>query len=109
MIKQQIIMDTDRIAKDGKYDPVKIQAYLDDFMTGKVGFKKSTDDFYVGLGSKDDFARAGFAMTSLRQKPWFMRYVKTWLHYNSDESDDPENFAIEDFREYNLKRFGMSA
>jgi hypothetical protein len=102
-------MDTERIAEDGKYDPAKVQAYLDDFMTGKVGFEKGADDFYVGPGSKDDFARAGFAMTSLRQKPWFMRYVKTWLHYNSDDSDDPEDFAIEDFKEYNLKRLGMSA
>jgi hypothetical protein len=109
MIKQQIIMDLDKITQDGKYDPVKIQDYIDDFMTGKVGFIKKPDGFYVGPGTKDDFARAGFAMTSLRQKPWFMQYVKTWLHFNSDDSDDSNDFAVEDFKEYNLNKYRLSA
>jgi hypothetical protein len=108
MIKQQIVMDAERIAQDGKYDPAKVQAFVDDFMTSRVGFNKGADGFYVGSGTREDFARAGFAMTSLRQKPWFMQYVKTWLHFNSDDSDDPEDFAIEDFREYNLNHYSMS-
>jgi hypothetical protein len=101
-------MDTERIAQDGKYDPAKVQAFIDDFMTGKVGFSKVANGFYIGSGTHEDFARAGFAMTTLRQKPWFMQYVKTWLHFNSDDSDNPEDFAIEDFREYNLNRYSMS-
>jgi virulence-associated protein VapD len=109
MIKQQIIMDSEKIVKDGKYDSSKIQAYVDNFMTSKIGFIKKPDGFYVGSGTKEDFARAGFAMTSLRQKPWFMQYVKTWLHFNSDDSDDPNDFAIEDFKEYNLNKLGLSA
>jgi hypothetical protein len=108
MIKQQIVMDSERIAKDGKYDPSKVQIYIDDFMTGRVGFIKKPNGFYVGSGSKDDFARAGFAMTTLRKKAWFMQYVKIWLHFNSDDSDDPNDFAIEDFKEYNLHKYSLS-
>ncbi|MDR1422703.1 MAG: hypothetical protein LBI64_07585 [Coriobacteriales bacterium] len=109
MIKQQIVMDTDRVKEDGKYDLGKIQRALDEFMTAEVGFSKAPDGFYIGQNRPDDFARAGYAMTTLREKPWFMRYVKTWLHFNSDDSDDPSDFAIEDFKEFNYRRFGLSA
>jgi hypothetical protein len=109
MIKQQIIMDIDRIRKDGQYDPDKIQQYLDDFMTQKIGFVKSDDGFYIGKGSRDDFARAGFAMTALRRKDWFMKYVDTWLHFNSDDADNPDDFAIEDFKAFNMTQYGISA
>jgi hypothetical protein len=99
----------DQIRRDGKYDPEKIQVYIDEFMTKKVGFLKTDNGFYIGSGAKDDFARAGYAMTKLRRKEWFMRYVKTWLHFNSDDADDPNDFAIEDFKEYNLLQYGIGA
>jgi hypothetical protein len=102
-------MDLKQIKLDGKYNPEEILSLLDDFMTGTIGFIKGDDGFYIGPGSNEDFARAGYAMTTLRKKDWFMKYVKVWLHYNSDDAEIQNDFYVEDFKEYNLSQLGITA
>jgi hypothetical protein len=100
MIKMQIVIDNDRVARETPYNVNKIHQVLDDYMVGKLGLLKAPDGFYFGTGKGSDFSKFGIAFTTLRKKEWFARSVKTWLYFNSDASDDPENFAIEDFAEY---------
>jgi hypothetical protein len=38
-----------------------------------------------------------------------MDNVNTWLYYNSDDSSDPDDFAIEDFKEFCFNRYQVSA
>jgi hypothetical protein len=37
-------------------------------------------------------------MWTLGKKKWFMDNVDTWLYFNSEDSDDPSDFVIEDFK-----------
>jgi hypothetical protein len=69
-------------------------------MVGKLGFQKAHNGFYLGTGNDKDFSRFGIVFTTLRHKEWFAESVKTWLYFNSDASDDPEDYVVEDFTEY---------
>jgi hypothetical protein len=48
-------------------------------------------------------------MTTLGKKSWFMDNVNTWLYFNSDDSSDPDDFAVEDFKEFCSSRYRVSA
>jgi hypothetical protein len=100
MIKMQIIIDDERVVRETPYNPAKIRKVLDDYMVGKLGFKKADDGFYLGVGNGKDFSRFGIAFSTLRKKQWFADSVKTWLYFNSDASDDPDDYVVEDFAEY---------
>jgi hypothetical protein len=97
MIKMQIQMDKKKIEKDGRYSMSKISGTLDDYLVNQLHFAKGKNGFYMGTGSPDDFGNFGLAMVTLGKKGWFMDNVKTWLYFNSDDSDDPEDYVIEDF------------
>ena len=103
MIKMQIIMDTDKIRRDGKLNPDEVQQKLDGYFA-KLGMKKAANGFYLGTGSGKDFSRFGLAYSSLREKSWFLDNVKTWLYFNSDASYDPNDFVVEDFKQHCLQK-----
>jgi hypothetical protein len=48
------------------------------------------------------------AMWTLGQKPWFMDNVKTWLYFNSEDSDDPNDFLVEDFKDFCAQKYVRS-
>jgi hypothetical protein len=100
MIKMQIVMDDDRIRRQEQYSADKIHHTLDSFLTGKLGLKKSDGGFYLGRGDSKDFSYFGLAFNTLRKKEWFIDNVQTWLYFNSDASDDPEDFVVEDFKAF---------
>jgi hypothetical protein len=105
MIKMQIVMDDDKIVREGKYSAVKLHASIDDFMVEKLGFQKGSDGFYYGRGTRSDYSHFGIAMTTLGKKRWFMDNVDIWLYFNSDDSTDPDDFDIEDFKEFCQQRY----
>jgi virulence-associated protein VapD len=105
----QIIMDEGKIIKEGKYNLKKLYASLDDFLVSKLGFEKISDNFYCGRGTRNDYAHFGVAMTTLGKKQWFMENVDTWLYFNSDDSNDPDDFDVEDFKEFCQQRYQMTA
>jgi hypothetical protein len=104
MIKMQIIMDDDKIAREKQYTVDKIHSTLDGYFINKLGMKKGTDGFYLGTGSGTDFSRFGLAYSTLSEKNWFLDNVKAWLYYNSDASYDPDDFVVEDFKEHCLNK-----
>jgi hypothetical protein len=109
MIKMQIIMDDEKIRRDGRYNPLKIQKALDDFFLNKLHVRKGDDGFYLGTGTKSDFGNFGLAMWTLGKKSWFMDNVKTWLYFNSEDSDDPNDFIIEDFKDFCAQKYAAGA
>ena len=106
MIKMQIIMDDAKIQREEYFDVTTINNVIDNYLVGKLGFHKADDGFYLGDGSKADFSSFGLAFNTLRKKDWFINNVKTWLYFNSDASDSPEDFVIEDFKEFCLGNLG---
>ena len=108
MIKMQIVMDDNKIAREGKYNSKKLYASLDAFMVAKLGFQKGDGGFYYGKGTRNDYSHFGIAMTTLGKKQWFMDNVDTWLYFNSDDSNDPNDFEIEDFKEFCQRRYQVT-
>jgi hypothetical protein len=97
MIKMQIIMDDKKIKSEGKYSVQKIVTALDNLFLHKLGFEKSYNGFYLGLGDAQDYGKFGYAFSQIYDKAWFIDNVKTWLYYISDE-ETPDDFAIEDMK-----------
>jgi hypothetical protein len=109
MIKMQIIMDDEKIRIEGLYNPVKIHEALDDFFLNKLHVRKGEDGVYLGTGAKSDFGNFGLAMWTLGKKAWFMNNVKTWLYFNSEDSDDPNDFVVEDFKDFCVQKYAAGA
>ncbi|MDR0308811.1 MAG: hypothetical protein LBH87_02650 [Coriobacteriales bacterium] len=101
-------MDEENISRKGRYSIAKIVGTLDGFLVNRLHFTKADDGFYLGSGSTDDFANFGVAMTTLGKKHWFMDNVKTWLYFNSEDSELPDDFVIEDFKELCLNHYRMA-
>jgi virulence-associated protein VapD len=96
----QIQMDVPKINRERRYNAHKMQHSIDKFMVDKLGLQKASGGFYLGSGNGKDFSMFGIAFNTLRKKDWFTDNVKTWLYFNSDASDDPSDFAIEDFKAF---------
>jgi hypothetical protein len=109
MIKMQILMDEKKIQREGKYTLSKIYLTLDDFFVNKLHFIKEDNGFYSGTGSSNDFANFGIAMTTLGKKRWFMDNIDTWLYFNSEDSEDPNDYVIEDFKETCREYYSLGA
>jgi hypothetical protein len=100
VIKMQIVMDDNKITREHRYSVAKIHRALDEFMVDTLRLAKDGDGFYLGTNSRKDFSTFGIAFNTLRKKEWFACNVKTWLYFNSDASVDPNDFVIEDFKDY---------
>jgi hypothetical protein len=109
MIKMQIIMNEEKILEEKRYNLKKIQDALDNFFLENLHLEKGEDGFYLGSGAKTDFGNFGRAMWTLSKKAWFLENIDTWLYFNSDDSDDPEDYAVEDFKDYCLRKYSATA
>ena len=49
----------------------------------------------MGSGSPDDFGNFGLAMVTL-SKSWFMGNADTWIYFNSNDSNGPEELEGDD-------------
>ncbi|MCL2888978.1 MAG: hypothetical protein FWE65_00980 [Eggerthellaceae bacterium] len=105
MIKMQIKMDEKKIKSDGRYNLAKIHGALDNYFVNTLRFTKGSDGFYLGNGSPNDYGNFGIAMVTLGKKQWFMDNVETWLYFNSNNSSNPNDFEVEDFKEYCQQRY----
>lgn len=97
MLKLRIIMDKEKIARDGRYEASAILSAIDAAFE-RSGLLKSEREanMYVGMGYADDYAKFWRIIWSLAEKPWFMENVKEWLWFNSDDGKDENDFSIED-------------
>jgi hypothetical protein len=75
----------------------------------EYGLVKGDNGFYLESGGKDDFVDFFGAILLLKDEEWFMDNVKTWLWFNSDDSANPEDFAIDDIKAHYLRKARKSA
>jgi hypothetical protein len=104
MLKVQVIMDDDKLRHEQLYDIGKVYSAIDSVFVDEYGLIKGDDGFYLESGNKDDFVDFFGAILSLKDEAWFMDNVKTWLWFNSDDSSNPEDFAIDDIKEHYLRK-----
>lgn len=98
MIKMIIKMNEEKISTSREYTVERIYRALDKIFSEKGMERTNTDRGieYTGHGYPTDFAYFGKIMLGLKDQPWFMDNAKTWLYCNSDESDNPNEYAEED-------------
>ncbi len=92
----KIVMNEDKIIKEGKYTLEEIYANIDD-LADFSGMKKIDKNNYV---SKNDTPSdlGCFAYTNLKRKSWFMENVKEWLWLDKKEGIDDILEVIRDFK-----------
>ena len=56
MKKMQIVLDEDKIRREGAFDPVALQAGVDDLLVGRYGLVKGEGGFYYENGRKTAFS-----------------------------------------------------
>lgn len=91
----KIILDEEKIAREGKYDIEKINEYLD-IQYKKLNIHKDSEGFLVG----GNFTTYASIATGFSKKDWFRENVKVWEWYDSDDGTDENDFAVEDLMEH---------
>lgn len=99
MLKLEIRLDENHIKADGKYAPDSLHNTMDKVFS-EYEFRKEvlTDGTicYHGNGMARDYGVFGRLITTLKDKEWFMKYLIKWLWYNSDDSEDENDYSVED-------------
>lgn len=103
MMKMEIKMNEEKVNAEKKYKLDKIYLALDKHFE-RVGLPKVEDDSdiltYRGNDDKDDFANFGIMVIGLKKQAWFTENVAIWRLYESDDTVDPDDFAVSDLVEY---------
>lgn len=111
MLKLEIKLDEEKIHSDGKYVPDSLYKTLVNlFSNYQLDCSTEPDGtlFFVGRGQARDYGSFGKLITTLKNQSWFMEYVIKWLWYNSDDSEDENDFAVEDVLEHYTNRASVS-
>lgn len=99
MLKMAISMNEDKINMEGKYKSASIYIAIENAFS-QMGFRRISDGtnslLYCDNGDTRDYGRFGKIVNTLKRQPWFMDNVSEWLLYDSDDSEYPEDFNIED-------------
>lgn len=94
----RIVMDEDKIKKEGIYDLENIYKDIDN-MAEYAGLIKKNKYTYICQGNEKDLtALAIFNFHKLVEQEWFTKNVKEWTWINKEEGD--ENL-IEHFKNEN--------
>ena len=93
MLKMLIELDENKLLTEKKYDLESIKQIIHDSCATR-GIYMDNEGFYVG----GTFGKFGGLILGLSKEEWFMENVSKWLWYNSDESNNPEDFIIEDIQ-----------
>ena len=108
MLKLQILMDEEKVLDEGKYELGDMYSIIDQLFA-KFGFPKADDGFYLEKGAPDDFAHFWSIIWALKDQPWFLPNVKSWLWFNSDDNDNPADFDVEDLAAHYRKQLRIGA
>lgn len=102
MKKMQVVLDREKILREGRYSPEALQACVDDLFVNKNRLVKGEDGFYYPNDHEDGFVGFMRCALSLGEADFFLDNVETWLWYNSD--DYPEECCVEDAKEFFLSK-----
>lgn len=94
----RIVMDEDKIRREGKYDLDKLYQNIDE-MAEYAGLIKKNKYTYVCQGNEKDLAAlAIFNFHKLVEEEWFTKNVKEWIWINKKEGNED---LIEHFKKEN--------
>jgi len=94
----RIVMDEDKIRKEGKYDLDKLYQNIDE-LAEYAGLIKKNKYTYVCQGNEKDLAAlAIFNFHKLVEEEWFTKNVKEWIWINKKEGNED---LIEHFKKEN--------
>ena len=83
----RIVMDEDKIRKEGKYDLDKLYQNIDE-LAEHVGLIKKNKYTYICQGNEKDLAALGiFNFMNLVKQEWFTKNVKEWIWIDRKEGD----------------------
>jgi len=112
MIKMEIRMDDEKILEERKYRLEAVYEAIDKVF-GYWNFKgektSSGSVMYKDNGSDRDLGRFFSIVNALKKKEWFMGNVSVWILYDSDDSDSPEDFAMEDLAAHYARKKAVGA
>ncbi len=83
----RIVMDEDKIRKEGKYELDKLYQNIDK-MAEHAGLIKKNKYTYICQGNEKDLAALGiFNFMNLVEEEWFTKNVKEWTWIDRKEGD----------------------
>lgn len=83
----RIVMDEDKIRKEGKYDLNKLYQNIDE-LAEHAGLIKKNKYTYICQGNEKDLAALGiFNFMNLVKQEWFTKNVKEWIWIDRKEGD----------------------
>lgn len=109
MQKVQVVLDEQKIAREGQYSISKIAQAVDNVFVERFGLIKGQEGFYHESKLGNDFSNFWGAILLLKDQDWFMDNILTWLWFNSDDSSNPDDFAIEDIKSHYQSKYKTSA
>jgi hypothetical protein len=97
MFKVGILLDNDKILKEGKY-PIKDIYYTVEKTYKENGFIRDVDTpdggmMFYGVNGWADGDGMMFSSYFLESQDWFMRYVKKWTHYENEQCAYRDEFG----------------
>lgn len=112
MIKMEIRMDDEKILKERKYRLEAVHEAVDNaFKQWNFKGEKTAAGsvIYKDNGDDRDLGRFFSIVNALKKKDWFMGNVVTWILYDSDDSDSPDDFATEDLIAHYARKRAVGA
>ncbi len=101
MKKMQIVLDEEKVLREGMHDLDKMQALIDEILVDEGKLVKGENGFYYPNDYEDGFVAFMSSAFILGDYDWFLDNVDTWLWYNSD--DYPEDACVEDAKKFFLR------
>ena len=99
MLMMRIGLDAGKIDAEAQYSLAAMRHTIESAFDS-MGLQKTVDGgddiVYRGTGSSRDYGRFGKIVNTLKKQPWFMDNISVWRMYNSDDTDDPNEFNEED-------------
>lgn len=107
MLKMIIRMNDDKINIEKKYRLDGIYQTIDSTFS-QMGFPRIEDGsgslVYRDNGHERDYGRFGKIVNTFKKQAWFMDNVDVWRLCDSDDSDSPEDFNVEDLLNHYRKK-----
>ena len=111
MLKMVIRIDENKVLTEKKYRLDGIYSTINcAFM--RRGFKRQASEkdalVYCSNGKASDFASFGIIVNTLKRETWFLENITEWSLYESEDSDNPDDFSVEDLlARYRKKYWGL--
>lgn len=88
MMKMEVQMDEKKIKKSGAYSVEQINTMVNEVARKKGITKRNEKGVYIGNDDDKDFSNFGRIVLYLVDQEWFLPFVKTWVLYADEETDD---------------------